>query len=877
MESNWHSLKVKETASHLKTDLKWGLSHQEVRRRLAQYGPNRLPSGPQRSPWLRFLDQFRDLLIYVLLATAGISLALGEFIDAAVIMAVVIINAVIGFVQESQAEAALLALKEMLSPKATVIREGQVEVIPAEELVPGDLITLAAGAKVPADARVIWTKGLLTNEAALTGESLPVEKTADPLPPETPLAERRNMVYSGTLVVAGEGQALVVATGEATEFGQIAKMMATVETPKTPLTRKLEVFSRKVTFAILAFAALTFLLGYFRKLPFEESFMAAVALAVSAIPEGLPVIMTVALAIGVKRMARRGAIIRYLPSVETLGSTTVICTDKTGTLTRNEMTVVKIILPDRREIKVEGVGYAPHGRLLLGKEAISAEADLQLKRLLLAGLLCNQASLIEKEGQWLIDGDPTEGALIVVARKAGLDEELRTRFPRLDLLPFDSDRQFMVSLHEIDGQEMAFIKGAPEKILPLTGEEELFGLVEELARSGLRVLAVAERKLSPPLTEKTVSSKGWRFLGLLAMIDPARPEAAEAISLCHRAGITVKMATGDHPLTAQAIGHQLGLKGRVVEGRALEDLEEKEFSRIARQTDIFARVTPAIKLRLVQALKAQREIVAMTGDGVNDAPALKAADIGIAMGSGTDVAKEASDMVITDDNFASIVAAVEEGRTVFDNLRKTILFIFPTNGGECLLLLGAIALATTLPVLPLHILWINLVTTVALAVALAFEPREAGVMDRPPRPPQAPLLEGYLIRRMALVSILMAAFAWGGFEWWFKKSLQVEEARALAVNMIVFFEAFYLLNCRRLLAPVVSPRDIWQNQAVVLGLLAILIFQLAFTYLPFFNKIFSVRPFEPLGWLVILTSGMIFFVLIELEKALSRSLKRGRK
>ncbi len=874
----WHSLTPEEVALYLETDLSRGLEARVAQERLTRFGPNRLPTGPRRGILARILDQFRDLLIYVLLATAVVSLALGEFVDAAVILAVVVINAIIGFVQESQAEAALEALKEMLSPKATVLRGGETEIIPAEELVPGDLIVLTAGAKVPADARVIWSKGLLTNEAALTGESLPVEKISDPLPEDTPLADRRNMIYSGTLALSGEGRAIVVATGAATEFGKIAQMMAGVEPPKTPLTRKLEIFSRKVTIVILIFAVFTFLLGYLRRLPFEESFMAAVALAVSAIPEGLPVIMTVALAIGVKRMARRGAIIRYLPSVETLGSTTVICTDKTGTLTRNEMTVTRIILADGRKLEVEGVGYVPQGRILMDGQPISVRQDQALYRLLLAGYLCNQASLIEKEGRWLVDGDPTEGALIVVARKAGLSEEERRHYPRIDLLPFDSDRQFMVSLHETKNGHLAFIKGAPEKVLQLCGQEAVafFPQVEELARSGLRVLAVAEKDLSPPLTDEAVYSGDWRLLGLVGMMDPPRPEAMEAISLCHRAGIRVKMATGDHPLTAQAIGQLLGLKGEAIEGQRLEKLEEQKFSQVATKTEIFARVTPAIKLRLVRALKGQGEIVAMTGDGVNDAPALKAADIGIAMGSGTDVAKEASDMVITDDNFASIVAAVEEGRTVFDNLRKTILFIFPTNGGECLILLGAIALATTLPVLPLHILWINLVTTVALAVALAFEPREDGVMDRPPRPPKAPLLEGYLISRMALVSFLMAALAWGGFEWWFKRSGQVTEARALAVNVIVFLEAFYLLNCRRLMAPVLSVGDLWQNQAVVLGLLAIVLLQATFTYVPFFNRVFSVEPFAPWVWLVIMGAGLAFFLLIELEKTISRHLRRSR-
>ncbi len=813
-----------------------GLSEEEARKRRELYGPNRLPLARGRSPLRIFLEQFRSLFIYALLVAGGVSYFLGKLLDAVVIWAVVVINALIGFLQELKAERTLAGLQEYLSPRATVIREGVRREIPAEEVVPGDVLVLRAGMKVPADARLLEARNLTVDESALTGESFPQEKSPGDLPEDLPLAERRNMVFSGTLVVSGEGTALVTATGAQTEFGRLAHMMGEIRIPKTPLMQRLEVFTRWISLAILGLTGLTFGVGYWRGFGMEESFMAAVALAVSAIPEGLPVILTVALAMGVKRMARQKAIIRYLPAVETLGSTTIIFTDKTGTLTENRLRV---------EVLVD-----PEGRVYPEAEA----AKIPSLRPLLQALA------------WVLEGGhPVDRALeeLVISPPGGRV---------LDRIPFDSSRKYAAFLVEEEGrQRRLLLKGAPEIVLDrCEGKEPLLEQLADLARQGLRLLALASMETNASGISGDVPTKGFRPLGLVGFRDPPRKEAGPAVRTCLAAGIRVKMVTGDHPLTAETIARAVGLSGPAVPGREIEEASPERIARWLSETDVVARATPRTKLKLIEVFKARGEIVAMTGDGVNDAPALKAAHIGVAMGSGTEVAKEAADMVLLDDNFATLVGAVKEGRTVFDNLRKTLLFIFPTNGGEGLILLGSLLAASVLPVLPLHILWINLVTTVALAVTLAFEPAEKDLMSRPPRPGTAPLLDRGLLFQIGVVSVIMALVAWGGFILW-KNYRGLAQARALTVNLLVFMEAFYLLNTRFLSASALSLRKLWTgNPALVPGLLTVVVLQLLFTYLPPLRRIFGVEPLPVEAWGLILAGGLLLFLAVEAKKFLRR-------
>ncbi len=812
----------------MRLEIQKGLSEKEVQARRARYGLNRLPTPPRRSPLKIFLGQFRSLFIYALLVAGGISYVIGEPIDAAVIWAVVVINALIGFFQEYKAERTLASLQKYLSPKALVLREGRLQEIPAEEIVPGDLLVLRAGMKVPADALLLEARNLTVDESVLTGESFPQEKTPGELPEDTPLAERKNRVFSGTLVTSGEGLARVTAIGEQTEFGRLARLMGEIRLPKTPLMEKLEVFTRWVSLAIVALTILTFLVGYFRGFGLEEAFMAAVALAVSAIPEGLPVILTVALAIGVKRMAQKRAIIRYLPAVETLGSTTVIFTDKTGTLTENRLKVEVIVEP-------QGKIYPPE------KGA--------------------RGPLLEAAHLTLEGGHPVDQAL----ERFLSGREPPKGWQKIDKLPFDSARKYAAFFWRREGQSYIFLKGAPEIVLARCQKAKaLEEALLPLARQGLRLIALAV-KPSPHLSERELES-GFQPLGLIGFRDPPREEAGPAVRTCLAAGIKVKMVTGDHPLTAEAIGQAVGLSGKALLGKDLETQPPEKIYELLSKTDLVARATPLTKLKLIEAFKAHGEVVAMTGDGVNDAPALKAAHIGVAMGSGTEVAKEAADMVLLDDNFATLVAAVKEGRTVFDNLKKTLLFVFPTNGGECLVLLGSLFAASVLPVLPLHILWINLVTTVALAVTLAFESPEEGIMQRPPRPKEAPLLDTGLLSQIALVSVLMALFIWAGFAFW-QDQRSLAEARALAVNLLVFMEAFYLLNTRFLSQATFSPRKLLSgNTSLLLGLASIVGLQLLFTYAPPFQTLFKIKGLPLWAWSLILLGGGLLFLSVEGKK-----------
>jgi magnesium-transporting ATPase (P-type) len=887
MESHWHHLPETEVADLLDADPERGLDRLAAEERQRRFGPNALTPRKGRGPLLRFLDQFNQALVYVLLAAILVKLALGGYVDAGVIFAVVLLNAVIGFVQESKAANALDALSRALTTEATVVRAGERRRVDALELVPGDLVLLASGDKVPADLRLLRVRDLKVDESALTGESVPVEKRAGPLGHDTPLADRANMAYSSTFVTFGTAAGLVTATGDETEVGRISELIARVDPLETPLTRQIAQFSRLLLYGILGLATLTFGIGLSHGESWVDMFMAAVALAVAMIPEGLPAVLTVTLAIGVARMARRHAIIRRLPAVETLGSTTVICSDKTGTLTRNEMTVQRLWAAGE-EYALSGVGYAPEGELTADGDAVALVSRPALAELLRAGLLCNDAVLREDGGGWRIEGDPTEGALLTAAAKVGFDAaQEHGAAPRLDAIPFESEHQYMATLHG-GASPMVYLKGSveallsrcdttlnPEGMVVPIDPEAVRARVEDLAARGLRVLAFARLDGTERSgIDHPDLAGGLTFLGLQGMIDPPREEAVRAVAACRRAGISVKMITGDHALTAAAIAGQIGLVEAQAEGalptalsgRELAALHDDELIEAAAETAVFARVTPEQKLRLVEAIQARGAVVAMTGDGVNDAPALRQADIGVAMGlAGTEVAKEASDMVLTDDNFATIEAAVEEGRGVFENLTKFITWILPTNAGQGLVILVAVLFAQPLPVLPVQALWINMTTAVLLGLTLAFEPREPGLMDRPPRSPGAPILDAVLLQRILLVGLMLLAGAFGLFEWALHHGASVEQARTVAVNVFAVGQAFYLLNCRSLRWSMFRI-GVFSNPWVWAGIAAMAAVQLAFTYLPIMNQLFHTAPISASYWLAILAVGLVIYVVMGLEK-----------
>ncbi len=883
---SWHAIDAEHVASLLQVDPATGLADEDATARLLLHGANRPSGRPGRSALARFLLQLLQPLVLVLIAAGLVTAVLQEWVDAGVIFAVVMVNAVVGFVQEGKAEAALAALARAVSTEAKVLRGGRHRKLDAAQLVPGDVVQLAAGDKVPADIRLIGGKELRTAEAALTGESVPVDKLAAALPADTRLADRRNMAYTGTLVVAGQGRGLVVATGDATEAGKISRLIGATPAFSTPLTRKMGLFARRLLVAILLLAGLTFAVGVMRGQAAVDMFLAAVALAVGAIPEGLPAAMTITLAIGVGRMARRRAIIRKLPAVETLGSTTVICSDKTGTLTQNEM-VVRQLWSGGKAYAASGMGYSPEGGI--EHEGAPIEPSGALRETLLAAALCNDARLVRDGHDWIISGDPTEAALLSAARKGGLDEEtLNAVFPRRDELPFDAERRFMATLHDIEGMQVVYAKGAVEKLLPAcTAMLDHQGRMVELdlatinrfavhmAEEGLRVLAVARSELAPgrQLDQEHLRT-GLVFLGLIGMIDPPRPRAISSIRTCHTAGIRVKMITGDHPGTAIAIARQLGIAdhdAQVMSGRELAGIDDLVLRRTVAEIDVFARVEPAQKLRLVRALQANGEVVAMTGDGVNDAPALRQADIGIAMGlGGTEVAKEAAAMVLTDDNFATIEAAVEEGRGIYDNLVKFITWTIPTNAGEGLVILTAVFAGTALPITPVQILWINMSTAVLLGMTLAFEPAEQHIMRRPPRPPAAPILDRVLLWRIVLVGLLMLGGAFGMFEFTLHRGGSLEEARTVATNVFVMIEVAYLFNCRSLTRASWG-RGGFVNPWVWAGSATMITLQMAFTYLPAFNQVFETAPIGADAWLAIAMLAASAWSIVELDKAL-----RGR-
>ncbi|WP_373142607.1 cation-transporting P-type ATPase [Mycobacterium marinum] len=887
-----HGLPAHEVVLLLETDPHLGLSGDEAAERLQRFGPNALPLAKRGGLLLRILRQFHHPLIYVLLVAGAITAGLQEYIDSSVIFGVVVLNAIVGFIQESRAESALEGLRSMVRTQATVIRDGHEHTVASEDLVPGDLVLLESGDKVPADLRLVRATELHLNESALTGESAAVHKSVAVLPEATPVADRLNMVYSGTLVTAGRGAGIAVATGAETELGEIHRLVGAAETLMTPLTAKLAWFSKVLTIAILGLAAVTFAVGLLRQQDAVETFTAAIALAVGAIPEGLPAAVTITLAIGVARMARRRAVVRRLPTVETLGSTTVICTDKTGTLTENQMTVQVIWTPDD-VVEVTGTGYAPDGILQdCAGAPMSMDANVALRWSLIAGASCNDAALTHDDARWDIVGDPTEGAMLVVASKAGLDlGRLASGMPREAAIPFSSERQYMATLHRDGADSVVLAKGAVERVLELCSSQmgadgalrplepgAVVDAAEMLTARGLRVLATAVRVGGSPLELNEDTLPGdLAFTGLHAMLDPPRGAARRAVAACHTAGIDVKMITGDHAGTATAIAAQVGLlddggpgPGAVLTGPDLAALDAEDYSDAVDQATLFARVSPEQKLRLVQALQARGHVVAMTGDGVNDAPALRQASVGVAMGrSGTEVAKDAADMVLTDDDFATIEAAVEEGRGVFDNLTKFITWTLPTNIGEGLVILAAIAFGTALPILPTQILWINMTTAIALGLMLAFEPKEAAIMSRPPRDPDQPLLTRTLVGRILLVSTLLVASAWWLFEWEVGKGASVEAARTAALNLFVVVEAFYLFSCRSLTRSAWRI-GFWSNRWIIFGVAAQAIAQLAITYLPAMNAVFATAPIGAPVWLRIFGVAAVVSLVVAADKLVRR-------
>jgi magnesium-transporting ATPase (P-type) len=864
-----------------------GLTFAESQHRLSVHGPNHLPPPQRHGPLRRFLLQFHNPLIYVLLAAAAVTLWIEDHIDAGVILGVVVINAVIGFVQEGKAERALDAVRAMLATHATVLRDGERHEIGSATLVPGDIVLLEAGTRVPADLRLLQARNLRINEAVLTGESVDVEKGTDAVAADAAIGDRACMAYSGTTVGAGRGRGVVVATGAATEIGRIGTLVSEVTSLATPLTRRLDRFARQITVFILAVGLLTFLYGFLvTGMPALEIFLAVVGLAVAAIPEGLPAIVTITLAIGTTAMARNRAIVRRLPAVEALGSVTVICSDKTGTLTRNEMTAVTVLLP-HATIEVSGAGYAPDGGFHLAGRAIDPQGSPALLALARCALLCNDARLHHDGAGWTLVGDPTEGALLSLAMKAGLDPVTETaNRPRLDEIPFDSARRFMATLHhDHAGHAFVCLKGAPERVFPLCprdADNRPLDLgawqerMEQAAAQGQRVLALAHCELPTGAVNLSTADIAPHFalLGLAGMIDPPRPEAIAAVAECRRAGVRVKMITGDHVVTAAAVARQLGLDAaHTLDGQTLDKLDDAALAVRVRGTEVIARASPEHKLRLVAALQARGELVAMTGDGVNDAPALKAADIGVAMGGrGTDAAREASDLVLTDDNFATIARAVREGRAVFDNIKKALVFILPTNGAEAGVILLAVFLGLALPVTAGQILWVNMVTAVTLALALAFEPAESGVMRRPPRPPGEPLITRLLLLRIVWVSLVMSAATFAAFHWELTRGGGIEAARTAAVNMLVAGELVYLFNVRHFTDHAFERDTLSGNRVAFWASLILIGLQLALTYAQPMQRLFKTAAPTESSWLLILALSAAVFLAVEAEKWLLRRL-----
>jgi len=883
---HWHDREASDALTELRASPE-GLSEDEAASRLRAHGPNRLPPPRRPSALARFLLQFHNVLIYVLLGAAVITAALEHWIDTFVILAVVLANAVIGFIQEGKAETAMNAIREMLAPRASVIRAGVRRSVPGETVVPGDIVLLEAGDKVPADLRLTHAHGLQIDEAILTGESVPVDKQTGPVAPDAALGDRTCVAFSGTLVTTGQGRGVVIATGAATEIGRISGMLSEVQKLTTPLVRQMDAFARWLTVLILSIAGALLAFGYFvQNQDFAEIFMAVVGLSVAAIPEGLPAILTITLAVGVRAMAARNAIVRRLPAIETLGSVSVICTDKTGTLTTNKMMVASVVT-SAGSLSVEGLGYEPVGRFLDGDEPIDPDRNATLQELVRTGALCNDSALHRHEGGWRIEGDPMEGALLALARRAGVDPSSLAGRSRADAIPFDARHRFMATLdRDPEGRAVASVKGAPERVLAMCRAHRAGPDADEpidrafwteqadaIAERGQRVLAIAARTLEPE--QRTIDfddvEGSLTLLGLVGLIDPPRPEAIDAVAECHAAGIRVKMITGDHTRTAAAIARQVGLKShdRVLTGVDLDRMDDPALASAVLETDVFARTSPEHKLRLVSALQSHSMTVAMTGDGVNDAPALKRADAGIAMGlKGSEAAKEAAELVLADDNFASIAAAVREGRTVYDNIKKVISWTLPTNAGEAMTILVALLFGMTLPITPVQILWVNLVTAVTLGLALAFEPTEPHTMRRPPRPRDQPILTGSLIWHIVFVSALFLFGVFGMYAYATGKGYDIELARTIALNTLVVMEIFHLFFIRNIYASSLSWRLIRGTTVIWASVISVAAAQFAITYIPLLQRAFDTRPVPFLDGLLIIAVGIALFAIIEIEKQL---------
>lgn len=888
-DSPWHACANDDVLAALDSRHE-GLSQAEAVSRLARHGPNALPTAPTRHPLARFLAQFHNTLIYALLAAAAAAALLGHGLDAAVIVAVVLVNAIVGFLQEGRAENALAAIRRLISPRAHVLRDGSRLSVPVADLIPGDVVLLEAGDRVPADLRLLRARGLLIDEALLTGESVAAQKQDRPAARDAALGDRHSMAFSGTMVAAGQASGVVVATGARTELGRISDLLSSVEPLTTPLLRQVDRFGRRFAALVAAGAAILFAYAvWIREWSWVDALMAVVAMAVGVIPEGLPAVITITLAIGVQRMAARNAVIRRLPAVETLGATSVICSDKTGTLTRNEMTACRVVGPSHT-LMVDGEGYAPHGRLRTSGDTDDADALASATALLRCGMLCNDATLHELGGAWTVVGDPMEGALLALAGKAGLDpDHERGEWLRVDEIPFDAAHRFMATLHRNPAQEsVVFVKGAPEQLLEMAQpmsdavRARWATALTEAASNGERVLGFGAKRM--PAGHEHLHfddlAHGVEILGLVGFIDPPRREAQRAIAECRAAGIAVKMITGDHADTATAIAWQLELgdEPRTLTGSQLDAVPDASLPDVVEKTHVFARTSPQHKLRIVRALQSRGRVVAMTGDGVNDAPSLKQADVGVAMGiKGTEAAKEAAEMVLLDDNFASIVNAVHEGRTVYDNIRKVIAWTLPTNGGEVLGVLIAVLLGFALPMSAAQILWVNLVTSVTLGLALAFEPPEPGVMARPPRRADAPLLSRFMLWRVVLVSSIFAIVTLGLLFHVLGRGDSLDTARTLVVNAVMAMEVAYLFSVRYLGMRSFTLRGVLGTPAVLAAVGTLATMQLAFTYLPVMNQLFATQPLAVVDLLLAGGAGVALLLLLEAEKALVRRLPRFRE
>ncbi|MDJ0626598.1 MAG: HAD-IC family P-type ATPase [Candidatus Caenarcaniphilales bacterium] len=896
--TSWHNIELNEVIQSLKADCADGLSREDVVKRQNEFGLNSFESRKSKGPFISFLEQFKDPLIYILIGASILTIFVKDFKDALIIFSVVLINALIGYIQESKAEKATEALSKSMTKETAVIREGKVDQVNVQELVPGDIVLFSSGDQVPADLRIVEGKDIQVAEAALTGESLSVDKNHNSvLEEDISLGDRINMLYASTLITNGQGKGIVVATGQNTEIGRISQLISNVKNLDTPLTRKIARFSNLLLYLILGISIFAILIGLIRGSSFVDMLMAAVALAVGMIPEGLPAALTITLAIGVSKMAKRNAIVRKLAAVETLGSTSVICSDKTGTLTQNQMTV-QSIWAGKTIYELTNIGYSPNGQILCsdGKEIIDINSHKSLKEVLHCGMLCNDSNLIKgNQNTYIPQGDPTEVALVVSALKGKIDENNRKHMPILDKIPFNSTIKYMATLHEGENENVLYIKGSLESVLKkctlLNSEfgkpveldaelnQQILKQAEDFSSEGMRVLSFA--KMEVDSSKREISEEDIEnaiFLGLQVMIDPPRPEAITAIEHCQKAGVKVKMITGDHPLTAIAIAKKLGIEGAekvndlqhstqyVLTGSDLTKIENTKLPGLVEDVIVFARVSPEQKLRIVEALQEKKHVVAMTGDGVNDAPALKQADIGVAMGiTGTDVSREASDMILTDDNFSSIESAVEEGRCVYDNLVKLLSWILPTNLGAGLIILVSILGGFELPLLPIHVLWINMTSAGVLGLSLAFEGEEGNIMARLPRSSDSAILPPRIVSRIIFVGLLILASAFFMFQYELQAGNSLENARTVVINVIMFVMTFYLLNSRSLTDSIFK-LGLFSNPWVIFSIIFIVLLQLGFTYLPFMNSVMYSAPLDPSEWLKIFGIATLSFLIVEVEK-----------